>query len=95
MIIGDPITFAVESRIEIAYDSSGIQALGLFVIHVGGFRYGVYQNDASMLGVSFDEVGRRIARRGQHTAPFVEFDAAAIADAYRGAIYGEVQEFDL
>ena len=92
MIIGDPVTFAIESRIEVAHEERRLLALGLFVIHVGGFRYGVYQHDASALAVSFDEVGRRIARRGRHTAPFVNCDAAAIADAYRGAIYGEVQE---
>ncbi|HEY4258760.1 MAG TPA: Imm42 family immunity protein [Schlesneria sp.] len=92
MMIGDPATFAIESRIATAYDGSGIQALGLFVIHVGGFRYGVYQDDASMLGNSFDEVGSRLARRGQHTAPFAALDAAAIADAYRGALYCEVHE---
>ena len=43
-----------------------------------------------MLGCSFAEVRRRVARRGLHFAPFgFEETAAAIATAYRAVFYGD------
>src|SRR5260221_14792458 len=92
MIGGDPSIFAIESGITQAYDRLSFLALGFFVIHVGGRRYGVDEPDATMLGCSFDEVERRIARRGGHQAPFGEMNAGQIADAFRNAIYAEQQE---
>jgi Immunity protein 42 len=72
VIIGDIRTFAIESEITEAYERPCIRALGLFVTHVGGARYGVYDATASLLANSFDAVQSRIARRGLHTAPFAE-----------------------
>lgn len=93
MIVGNPSTFAIESGITFAYERLSFRALGFFVIHVGGLRYGVYKPDASMLACSFDEVERRIADRGRHAAPFAsERDAGSIADAFRNAIYAEEQK---
>lgn len=90
MIVGDRSTFAVESAITKAYARLSFRALGFFVIYVGGRRYGVYKPDATLLACSFDEVGNRIARRGEHAAPFAaELDAGKIADAVRNAIYAE------
>ena len=90
MIIGDTGTFAIESGITEAYSSLGLRALGFFVIHVGGNRYGVYEPEATMLAKSFDEVQKRIARRGLHTAPFAnESEAGRIADAFRDALYAD------
>jgi len=93
MIIGDPARFALESRITTAYSKPGLRALGLFVIHICGKRYGVYEPDATMLACSLDEVRERISWRGRHTTPFShEQDAGKIADAYRRAVYAPHQE---
>jgi hypothetical protein len=46
-----------------------------------------------LLACAFDEVERRIAHRGRHTAPFaVEPSAGKIAYAFRNALYADVQE---
>jgi hypothetical protein len=93
MIIGDQSAFAIESGITLAYERLGFRALGFFVIHVGGRRYGVYTPDATMLACSVDEVRNRITSRGRHFAPFAaEVDAGKIADAFRSAIYAEQQK---
>jgi hypothetical protein len=85
MTIGDPLSFAIESEISQAYRRLSLRALGFFVIHIAGHRYGVYQPDATMLANSFDEVERRLERRGSHLAPFAREDAAKIAEAFRRA----------
>jgi len=90
MIIGDPAAFAIESKIAHAYERLSFRALGFFVIHVGGYRYGVREPDATMLACSLSAVEKRIAERGRHTAPFAtESDSGAIADAFRNALYAE------
>jgi hypothetical protein len=90
VIIGDPIIFALEWGITQAYECLSFRALGFFVIHVNGHRYGVHAPDATMLACSFNEVERRIAHRGTHTAPFaIEPDAGKIADAYRNAFFAD------
>ncbi|MGB6900929.1 MAG: Imm42 family immunity protein [Candidatus Acidiferrum sp.] len=92
MMIGNSSIFAIESEITSAYACLGLRALGFFVLHVGGQRYGVYKSEATMLANSFDAVQTRIASRGNHTAPFAtELDAGAIADAFRNAIYADDQ----
>jgi hypothetical protein len=46
-----------------------------------------------MLANSFDAVGRRIANRGRHTAPFADQpDGGKIADAVRSALYGDTAD---
>lgn len=88
VIVGDPHKFAIESCIKSAYAGLGIRALGFFLIHVGGYSYGVRSQDATMLACSFDEVEQRILRRGSHTVPFSnEPNAASIASAVYDAIY--------
>jgi hypothetical protein len=90
MTIGNPPVFAIESGITQAYDRLSQRALGFFVIHVGGRRFGVYEPGATMMGCSFDTVQRRVARRGAHSAPFAtESNAGKIADAFRNAMYAE------
>lgn len=90
MIVGDPKIFAIESEITEAYAQLGFRALGYFVIHLHGFRYGVYEHDATFLACSLDEVERRIANRGTHAIPMIQdSDARQIADAYWNVIYGE------
>ena len=68
MITGNINTFAIESIITQAYERLSFRALGCFVIHIEGLRYGVYETDASMLACSYDEVKRRLADRGSHIA---------------------------
>jgi len=88
MIVGDPSVIAIESGIMQAYERLSAYALGFFTIHVGGRRYGIPDPDATLMACSFDEVERRIAERGKHTAPFsCEPDAGKIADAFRDAVY--------
>lgn len=93
MIAGASSMFAIESGITQAYERLSLRALGFFVIHVGGYRYGRYSSDATMLANSFDEVNDRIAHRGQHIAPFAtDPDAGKIADAFRLALYADDHE---
>jgi hypothetical protein len=90
MVVGNAAVFALESTITRAYAEPGLRALGLFVVYIGGHRFGVYSADASLLANSFDEVARRILDRGQHTAAFsTEPNAADIVDAICRALYIE------
>ncbi len=93
MIIGDPNIFAIESEITLAYDRPSQLALGFFVLYVMGRCYGVREPDATMLANPFDEVGRRIARRGNHNPSFTkDANAQDIAYSFRRAIYDESGE---
>lgn len=86
MLVGDPSIFAIESGIYKAYKRLHFRAWGFFVIHVKGRRYGVYEHDATTPANSLDEVEKRIARLGKHTAPFAaESNATEIAYSYRNA----------
>jgi hypothetical protein len=90
MIVGTLAVFAIESGISQVHERPSLRALGFFVIHVGGFRYGVYEDDSTMLANSFDEVGRRISDQGCHSCPFaLEAEAGKIADAVSQALYGD------
>ena len=92
MMIGNPLKFAIESEITQASERSSQVALGFFVIDVMGRSYGVRQPDATMLGASLNEVGRRIARRGSHNLPVImEADSGSVASAFRRAVYGECE----
>jgi len=52
--------------------------------------------DATMLAVSFDEVGRRIVRRGHHNPSFAKTATAEeIAYSFRRAIYDESKDGEL
>lgn len=87
--------FEIESGFTQAYERLSFRALGFFVLHVGGLRYGVFEPGATLLANSFDEVGRRISERDSHTCAFAsEPDAASIADAVRLAIYVEGPDED-
>lgn len=88
MICGDPSRFAIESVLTEVVQSVNQMAIGLFVIHVGGLRFGFYEPDATTLGIPCSEVHDRITHRGCHIAPFAsESDAATIANAFRDAVY--------
>jgi hypothetical protein len=92
MIVGDPSTVAIESNIIEAYKELGLMALGSFVIHVGGRRYGRIAPDSSMLACSFGAVERRIDARSTHIAPFsTAGDAGRIASALLVAVYSDEQ----
>jgi hypothetical protein len=93
MLIGDPSIFAIESDVTKAYERLSFRALGFFLIHIGGFCYGVRSSEATMLANSFETVRERIILRGKHTASFAtEPNAGSIADAYRDAIFAPDQE---
>jgi hypothetical protein len=93
MIIGDPSIFAIESHISMAYERPSSRALGFFIIHVGGKRYGRRKLDSTLLACSFDEVGRRLAHRGFHTVPFSdEPGAGKIADQVRSGLYEDAND---
>ena len=93
MIIGDKSQFAIESGITQAYERLSFRALGFFVIHIAAHTYGVQNPDATLLACSFDEVQRRIARRGTHHASCaIEPDPAMIAEAFHAAIYAPDQQ---
>lgn len=89
-MVGTPQTFAVESVMTAATNCLSQRGLGFFVIHVNGRRYGVCEPDATMLGVSFGEVGRRVKDRGKHTAPFAALDCAEIATSLIEITYDDV-----
>ncbi len=96
MMIGNPLKFAIESEITEALERSSQMALGFFIIDVEGHSYGVREPNATTLGASFDEVGRRIAGRGSHSLPvLMEADAGSVASAFRRAVYGECEEDEL
>jgi hypothetical protein len=93
LIVGNPSVFAIESVITRAYARLSFRALGFFVIYVGGHCYGNRLPDSTLLACSYDAIERRLAMRGSHGVPFAtEPDSGAIADAFRNAIYGEMQQ---
>jgi hypothetical protein len=93
LIIGNPSSLAIESSIMRAYQRLSFRALGFLIIYVGGRCYGRRSPDSTMLACSYDEIERRIATRGGHTAPFAnDSDAGKIADAFRNAFYAERQK---
>jgi len=89
VITGNPSIFAIESKISQAFERLSSLGLGSFTIRIKGFRYGVYEPDATLLGCSLDEVQRRLRDRGNHVTPFTDGHAGSIADAFRQSIYGE------
>jgi hypothetical protein len=95
MMIGNPLKFAIESEITQASERPSQMALGFFVIGVMGRSYGVREPNATTLGASFNEVGRRIAGRGSHNLPVVmEADAGSVVSAFRRVAYGELDAND-
>ena len=91
MTVGNPDSFAIESRITQAWQGDSRNALGFFNIHVGGVRYGIFDPEATMLRCSLDEVRSRLLRRGKHVATFSAIEKPmSIAEAYANAEYGDV-----
>jgi hypothetical protein len=61
-----------------------------FTLMIQGRRFGVHEEDATMLANSFDEVCRRIAGRGRHGAPFgIDGSPYEIATATVTVRYGD------
>lgn len=96
MTIGNPEAFAIESEVTQADESLSFRSLGYFVLYVAGQCYGVREPDATMLGCSFGEVERRIARRGRHTPPIaMDSNAGEVARAFRRVLYDGCEEDEL
>ncbi len=90
LLVGEPTLFAIESQITERLESAGQRALGFFVIYLRDRLFGLRQPDATSLACSFDEVERRIARRGTHSAPeLFHLSPQVIAEAFRKAFYGD------
>ncbi len=94
MLVGEPKSFAIESEVTEFVPHRSQIGLGCFNVHVAGHRFGVMAPDASMLGCSYAEVGRRLQRRGTHRAA-VAFTCSAdsiatlwIAHRYPPALVG-------
>lgn len=86
MIFGSRSTFAIDCEILELHPPH--QALGKFVIWLGGQRFGVDEPNATMLANSIDEIERRRRKRGQHEAETLAAVAPAdIANDYLASIY--------
>lgn len=91
LIVGNTLSFAIESCITKAYENLSQRALGFFVIHVGGNSYGVHAPEATLLACSLDAVQRRIVRRGMHSMSFgADADALKVVEAVLAVTYDEV-----
>jgi hypothetical protein len=87
-IVGDPSKIAIESLITYPYDSLSQRALGYFVIHVGGSRFGRNSPEATLLACSFDTVKQRLEKAGSHVLPFLkDEEGVKIADAVIASMY--------
>lgn len=92
MVVGNPATFAIESEITKAFEKQAFRALGFFVLWVSGTCYGV-KEPTSMLAGSFNDVVRRLAKRGTHNVPIpTDATATSIAHAYMCAIYADCED---
>ena len=90
IVSGDRRRFAIESQITEVKEKLNFLGLGFFVLHINGVQYGVREPDATMLACSYDEVERRIARRGSHVAPnLASAKSDVLARAVFLSIYGE------
>lgn len=88
MIFGNPNLFALEFEVTEAYERLSLRALGFFVVYVGGRCFGIKAEDATMLAIAFDGIGKRIAERGAHQASSISnADASALANAFSRSIY--------
>jgi hypothetical protein len=88
MIKGRVESFAIESVVTEVFSRDSLMALGSFVVHVAGKRYGVAAPDATMLACSFGSVEKRISMRGAHVCDFSQIDGIEIAAAYLALFYG-------
>jgi hypothetical protein len=89
MNVGNPSHFAIESIISEAFERPSFLAIGYFVIHILGRRYGVATPDATLLACSFDRVNELISSRNAINARCLDhLSAGWIADAYRVEIFG-------
>ena len=90
MLVGNTLNYGLESKISQVYDNLSLRGLGYFVIYIKSIRYGVYNDEATALGCSFNNIEERIAMRGKHIAPFSkEKNPELIANSVKQAIYAD------
>lgn len=81
-IVGNPTDFAIEWKIDQAFNQLGLRALGFFRIHLNGKDFGVKQTNATLMACSYDSVVRRISNRGLHIATFSNEPTYEIMETY-------------
>lgn len=88
LIVGDPRRFALETRVDRAFSRLSYCALGYFVVHMMGEVYGIREQDATLLGCSYDAICRRLERKGSHFGSFATgLLANEVANCFRMAYY--------
>lgn len=90
MIVGSAENFALESGLSCPVKNTSQQALGFFLIHLGGVEFGVRDSEATLLGCSIDTVEQRLATRGCHVSErLASLSAKELADLYLSSFYDE------
>jgi len=80
ILSGNPNELAIESYVDEFLPEKSWRAIGCFLIHVGGRRFGVERPRATALACSFDEVRERLRCRGKHIfSPSEQVGATEIA----------------
>jgi hypothetical protein len=93
LLVGDPQKFAIESTIFAAYRRRSLRAKGYFVIHLASRLYGVRSEQATLLACSYDQVLKRLQKRGSHRSSIeLGCSASQIAACVESAIYGSASE---
>jgi hypothetical protein len=69
VIVGNPDQFAIESQIDLVDVDEHFRAWGAFGLHVGGVRYGVWEDGCTSFSNSPGEVQRLLSTRGSRTQP--------------------------
>lgn len=90
MIVGDTENFALESGLSCPVENTSQQALGFFLIHLSGRRFGVRDSEATLLGCSVEAVEQRLAMRGSHVSErLASLSAEELVELYFSSFYGD------
>ena len=87
---GDKNSFAIECLISKIIPQESQLVLGAFCIWINGIRYGVWEDEATLLACSYDDVERRIVERGLHISPLAaNEDGRSLINTIDAMIYSE------